>query len=315
MIFQKLPLGESLILAAPMKPTKLVRNKEGTPIEIYERGGDSTMRAFLWADLTNNGGIWMPQVHVKVFETKESKEPVLFKGVYMSKREYEELGLKKTSSNEEKKPKYQQYVKEHKEKYQTQMNQLFNEADRELAALKKHTIPESGGSIEPSIVNLLKDFVLNPNDAHTKSLLTDMKDKGYLRPMARGERKGQLLTDMKAINRVVLNKKLMITPSGISALIAKDLSDKLLKWMRWGFSYNLISDIEWWARKVSEQFNFSAEEAKEFKEKSHRAVEYYSKSIYRMVFMFNEKLKDKSEPEKDSDLKEEPNEDQLKFNV
>ena len=283
----KKQIEQKYILAAPMKPTKIVRNKDGVPVEVYER---EEMRAFLWATLFNNGGIWMPQVHVKVFENKETNKPVIYKNVYMSKREFSKAGLKKSSSNEEKTPIYQEYVKKYKDKYRTLMNQLFNEAERELKALEKHSPDETGVTLHA--VNLVKSFINNPNQEHTKNLLMDMKDKGYLRPMQRGERKGQLLTDMKAINRVVLNNKLLVTPSGISALIAKDLSNKLLKWTRWGFSMHLLSDINYWAMKVSELFNFSHKESEDFKKDAHKAVEYYSKEIHKIVMAFNQKLKE-----------------------
>jgi len=276
------------ILAAPMKPTKVVRNKDGVPVEVYER---EEMRAFLWATMFNNGGIWMPEVHVKVYKDKESDSDIIYKNVYMSKREFSKAGLKKSSSNEDKKPVFLEYVKKHKDKYRTLMNQLFNEAEREIKALEKHS-PSDETGITPHAVELVKSFINNPNQAHTKDLLMDMKDKGYLRPMQRGERKGQLLTDMKAINRVVLNNKLLVTPSGISALIAKDLADKLLKWTRWGFSMSLLSDISHWARKVSELFNFSHKETEDFKRDAHKAVEYYSKEIHKIVVAFNQKLKE-----------------------
>ena len=294
MNFKKLiQANYTVVIAAPMTPTKTVRNKDGVPVEIFEKGGDSEMRALLWASLSHNGGIWMPQVIVKVYETKSDEKPVLVKNSFMSKKDFANCGLTKNSSTEDKKAKFITYVDQQKAKYRAQMQQIFNEAERELEALKKHVVsPEDDGAISPHAGELLKDFIYNPNETHTKNLLMDMKDKGYLRPMQRGDRKGQLLTDMKAINRVVLNNKLMLTPSGISALIAKDLSDKLIKWSRWGFSVNLISDIHYWARKVAEQYNFSDEDKKKFAEKANKSVELYSKAIYQIVMALNQKLKD-----------------------
>lgn len=280
-------LTKKYILAAPMTPTKVVKNKDGVPVEIYERNG---MRALLWANLMNNGGIWMPQVHVKVFENKESNKAIIYKNVFMSKRDFSKSGLTKSASSEDKTPIYQEYVKKHKDKYREAMNQIFNEAERELKALEKHSPADEGVTLH--VVELVKSFINKPNQEHTKDLLMDMKDKGYLRPMQRGERKGQLLTDMKAINRVVLNNKLLVTPSGISALIAKDLADKLLKWTRWGFSMHLLSDINHWADKVAALFNFSKEETDDFRKQAHKAVEYYSKEIYQIVMSFNQKLKE-----------------------
>lgn len=284
-------LAKYKIQAAPMEPTKSVRNKDGVRIDIFERAG-SEMRALLWANLTHNGGLWMPEVHLKVFESKTKDKPVVHKSVFMSKSEYAECGLTKKSTQEEKKPKFLAYIDKHKEKYKNQMTQIFNEADREIEALKKHKPEDTGTALAPSSLNILKDFIYRPNEEHTKNLLMDMKDKGYLRPAQRGSRKGQLLTDMKAINRVVHSQELLLTPSGISALIAKDLSDKLIKWSRWGFSPSLISDISWWARKVCEQFGLSEEESHEFANKAHKAVEHYSKEIYQIVLVFNQKLQE-----------------------
>jgi hypothetical protein len=280
-------------IAASMQPTKVVRNKEGLPVEIFEKGDDSGMRSFLFADMMHNGGIWMPRVFVKVFESRTETKPVLIKESYMSKNDFANCGLTKDSTDQDKIEKYKDYIKKQKEKYRAQMQQIFNEAERELEALKKHVVsPENDGSISPHTVGVIKDFIFHPNETHTKNLLMDMKDKGYLKPMQRGERKGQLLTDMKAINRVVLNNKLMITPSGISALIAKDLADKLLQWTRWGFSAHLIADIHHWAGKVAEQYHFSEDEKKEFTSKANKAVELYSKEIYKIVTIFNQKLKE-----------------------
>lgn len=291
----KQQVSAKYIIASPMEPTKRIRNKDGIIVEVFEKGGDSEMRAILWPNLTHNGGVWMPAVHLKVFEKRADDKPILTKNVFMSKKEFAECGLNKKSSEEEKKKKFFEYIDLHKNKYRAQMNQIFNEAEREIEALKKHTPQEGGTAITPSVIALLKDFIYSPNDSHTKDLLIDMKDKGYLRPMLRGERKGQLLTDMKAINRVVLDRKLSITPTGISALIAKDLSDKLIKWSRWGYSASLITDISWWARHVSEQFGFSPEETKAFADHSHKAVEHYSKEIYNIVLVFNQKLKEKAQ--------------------
>lgn len=275
-----------VVIAEAMKPVKAVKNRDGVVVEIYER---DQMRALMWPGMYNNGGIWMPHVEVKIFENKEIKSPILHKSTSMSKNDFAKMGLTKDSSDDEKTEKYREYIKQHKEKYRAQMNQMFNEAEREVEALKKHVVsPEEDGAVVPHMAETVKDFIYNPSEEHVKHLLMDMKDKGYLRTMKRGDKKGQLLTDMKAINRVVLNNKLMLTPAGISALIAKDLADKLTQWSRFGFSANLIGDIRYWASKVAEQYHFSKEDAHKFENQANKTVEFYSKRIYEIVKTMND---------------------------
>lgn len=290
---------QTLIIAAPMTPVKTVK-KDGTVIEVYER---DNFTGLLWANLSYNGGIYMPSVQVKIFE-KGGQKAIIHKSVSMSKKEYKDFGLSKKSTPEEKNPKYIMYVDEHKTKYRNQMTNLFSEAQRELEALKKHTV-EPGVALSPHMLEEIKAFIYNPNQHHTTNLLMDMKDKGYLRPMLRGRFKGLLMTDMKAINRVVLDRELSVSTTAISALIAKDLADKLKKWTHWGYSSGLISDIHHWAKHVAEQYNFSEEEKRDFQNKTHEAVKYYSKGIHQLVMAFNQKIKDAPSTEKPSESEEE----------
>jgi len=295
-----------------LMPFKLLRDRRNG--DIYQKYENDEFYSLVSARLFLNGKIWMPEINVGVVD-KTTKKRVLSKGVYMSKRDYEESYNKFRTQLDIlddkliEKEMFKEYIKFHRDKYQKQMSLIFKEAKKEVEEKAKHETPETeSGMILGTNIDKLKDFIENPNMDNVHLLWEDIKDKGYIRVAKRGKDKGLLIPDMKAINRIVLSREFMEKPSTISALIAKEASDELKRWSRWGISWSLHMDIGWWSDEMSSLMGIAKDnyDAKsEFRKKVTAAIDYYKKFVVGIVNEMNNKiLIERKEHEKE--MSEEP---------
>jgi len=271
---------------------KVVKNSQGTRIEIYQK---DDWRVLIYGNFVPNGNMMVPELILKVLKGEDAK-PIIVHSMFMSKRDLEESGISKKSSNEEKTEVFKKFVTEAKDKFRHQVDSSVREAIKELAAREKYKVAPTEGLSTQTVYQQLKDFISNPSEANAHLILDDIKDKGYIRPALKGPNKGYLIPDLKAINRVILDEGLRNQPHALSAFIARRVGFEMDINNRSRLGWGLAFREDWWADEMSKSISSDPEDQKSIRKAILKTIDLYYHLVLKLVIEYNKQIKERNKP-------------------